>query len=494
MNFDTAALRPIREVGHKVHTRERLVVTYSVNAVQVDRMLGSWHSHGPAYVDLADSLSVLILDGRLPLGGRIPAERLLAPQLGVSRNTVTAAYRLLREQGYVRSLRGAGTFIVRPKQEQRVDRVVSWALGRGEDGAIDFTIASPAGPTDSLYEATRTVADDLTTLCDQSGYDLRGLPELRRAIAERYARMGVPTDPDEIMVTAGAQHAWSLLIKTITRQRDLVMIDSPTYPNAVDAIHSLNRRSLPVGLDAGGWNADLLRSVLYTKRPRLGYLMADFHNPTGLVMPPEVRAGLIEAAHHAGTFLAFDETLSDLALDDDGPVRATVPEMRSNVLLIGSLSKTFWAGLRVGWIRAPGDLIARVMSVRGAADAGNSILPQLVACRLLASYDAFLRERKRVLAENRAALVDSVRREMPSWRFAPPRGGLSLWIDLGTRASSRLALAAPRYGVRVLPGARFGGDGTLNNYLRLPFVHSGATARDGVRRLAQAFREVVHPG
>ncbi|MET8758743.1 PLP-dependent aminotransferase family protein [Lentzea sp. NPDC004782] len=466
-------------------------MTYSLNASHLDRMLGRWQSQGPAYLDLANAFRTLIMDGRLPLGSRLPAERSLAPQLGISRNTVTAAYRLLREQGYLQSLRGNGSFITIPADHQQSNRIASWIPAGQDRDAIDFTIASPQAST-SFFDATQSLHDDIGGNVEDAGYDLQGISQLRRLLADRYTSLGLPTSPSEVMVTAGAQHAWGLLIRLLTKERDQVLMESPTYPNAVDAVRSLNRQTLMIGLDGSDWHTDLIQTTISRRKPALSYFMADFHNPTGLVMPEETRNRVIASTEKAGGHVVFDETLSDLALDEDSPLRPTTTHRSPHVIMIGSFSKIVWAGLRLGWVRAPAPLISRLVTLRAAADAGNSIVPQIIACRLLESYADVLRERRRSLRQGRDVLADAVRRLLPRWSFRLPDGGLSLWIDLGARVSSRLALVAPEHGVRLLPGSRFGADSTLDNYLRLPFVHDEATAREGVVRLAAAFDQVMN--
>jgi DNA-binding transcriptional MocR family regulator len=466
-------------------------VSYTVTTSSLLRMLGRWKREGPAYVSLANSFRNLIMDGRLPSGSRLPSERLLAPQLRVSRNTVSAAYRLLRESGHLRSQRGAGSYVELPAAYRQADRVVSWAPAAEGEPVIDFTVASPPPPTEFLHRATRAIGRDLGGRSEDTGYDLKGLPELREAIAGRYAAAGLPTDPDEIMVTAGAQHAWALLVRLLTRARDRVLLDSPTYPSAIDTVRSLDRQMFSVGLAEDGWDAYLLASVIRRERPALAYFMSGFHNPTGLRLPGAAQHHVADAAEDAGTYVVFDETLADLSLLP-GPAPSDLFRERSaHVVLIGSLSKICWAGMRLGWLRAPASLVSRLVDMRAAADVGNPVLTQLVALEVFGSYDELVAERRAMIAADRDALVAALRELAPGWTFRPPDGGLSLWVDLGARVSSPLALAAAERNVLVLPGPRFGQDGTLEDHVRLPYLYDRAVARDGVSRLMQAFAEVT---
>jgi DNA-binding transcriptional MocR family regulator len=160
-------------------------------------------------------------------------------------------------------------------------------------------------------------------------------------------------------------------------------------------------------------------------------------------------------------------------------------------VLLGSLSKICWAGMRLGWLRAPAPLVSRLVDMRAAADVGNPVLTQLVARQVFGFYDELVAHRRALLGANRDALVAALRELAPQWAFQEPEGGLSLWVDLGARVSSPLALAAADRGVLVLPGSRFGQDGTLEDHIRLPYLYDHGVARDGIGRLMDAFAEVT---
>jgi DNA-binding transcriptional MocR family regulator len=456
-------------------------------------MLADWQHEGPAYSDLGKAIRVAVIDGRLPQGTRIPAERVLAGELEVSRNTVAAAYRLLRETGYLASKQGAGSFVAIPPEKTRRSRVVSWAAS-GAAGDIDFTIATPPGPEPILSEATRMATTDLARYSGTPGYDLVGIPELRQAIADHTSSNGLPTTADQIMVTSGAHHAWVLLLRLLSRPHDHILVDSPTYPNTLDSIRALRRQPLSVGLPEEGWSIDLLDKAIRQMKPAMAYLIPTFHNPTGKIMTGSTRGLIAEAAHASGTYLVIDETLSELSLD--GVVLP--PAMASYgspswAITVGSLSKTCWAGLRLGWLRASPSIISRLVELRGATDAGNPILTQLVACHLFKSFRELLGERLAMLTKRRQALIEALDEYLPDCTFSKPLGGLSLWVDIGDRVSSRLALAAPEYGVQLLAGPRFGSDGTLENRIRLPFIHDPGTTDEGVRRISAALQSVTGP-
>lgn len=467
---------------------------YSVNPSQLTRMLGAWRGQGTAYADLADAIRFLIRDGRLPLDTRIPAERALATQCGISRNTVAAAYGLLRTEGYLESRRGSGSFVVIPRTEaaaHQTSPLLSTAL-QPAGGDIDFTSVVMPAAKPILNEVLHDAGEEIVRYTATYGYDHVGLPELRQLIAEHYGRRGLPTRAEEIMVTNGVHHTWGLLLRLLTRRGDRVLVDSPTCPKVLDAVRVCGGRPLAVPMDQHGWDVDLIQSIMRQVTPALAYMMPDFHNPTGLVMSTDTRLAIADAAKGEDSYIVVDDAVADLRLPDiDLPTPMAAFGDRNRMIAIGSLSRVCWGGLQLGWLRTTPSVIARIAAMRGSIDAGTGIPQQVIATQLFGRYDELLKERRAALADQCQALVKALRRQLPGWRFQEPSGGLSLWIDLGAPLSTRVAMAAARHGVRILAGPRFGGDGVLERRIRIPFVHDKGTLIEGVRRLALAHREVA---
>jgi len=463
--------------------------TRSINSHSLAGLLAEWRTGSPAYAALARAVVVALLDGRLPLHCRLPSERDLAAALEVSRTTVTAAYDALRASGHLLSRRGSGSWTALPAGAR--GRAPGWAaaeVARSDDPVHDLASAAPAGPADVLVAAARDAVEELPRHVEEHGYDPVGLPALRAAVAEHYRRRGVPTTPDQILITNGALHGLDLAVRLLVRPGDRVVTDTPSYPTAVDTMRASGARLVPVGLGRDGWNVELLATSYRQSAPRLGYLVADFHNPTGLVMPDEARAAAVAAAARAGAYLVVDESFVDLAYDDPPPAVAPVAahDPDGHVLSVGSLSKPFWGGLRVGWIRADPELLTRLAAVRAIADMASPMLEQLLARRLLERAEEVLPARRRMFAERRDALAAALRRELPEWRFAVPGGGLAIWVELDAPVSTALAVAAAQRGVRLAAGPRFGVEGTLERYLRLPFVLPAAELDEAVTRIAAA--------
>ncbi|MGA4841217.1 PLP-dependent aminotransferase family protein [Streptomyces sp. G45] len=278
----------------------------------VARMLGDdWRAGpGPAHQRLSDTLRLLVLDGRLPLEAAVPSERDLAAALGTSRTTVGAAYRTLVEHGYL---------VTRARARATVRLPGGTAAGgepdarRGGADVIDLSVAAPPAPGEILHAAFATALEQLPRHYERHGYDRRyGTAELREAVAHWYERRGLPTAPDHVLVTNGAQHALALLARTLLAPRDRVLVDHPTYPHALRTLTDARARLVPVAVTRTGWDPAQLRAA--SREARLAYLIPDFHNPTGLCMPPEIRGELRLACP-----VVVDETLTDLALDGPPP-------------------------------------------------------------------------------------------------------------------------------------------------------------------------------
>ncbi|MET7393249.1 PLP-dependent aminotransferase family protein [Dactylosporangium sp. NPDC005572] len=471
-----------------------------VRGAQLARMLNAWQVavgvRGPAgrrpeYVVLATAVRGLLIDGRLALGVRLPAERELAAALGISRTTVTAAYRELRDSGHISSRRGAGSWTSLPAGH-RVGTSGLWTPSDDAD-LIDLGCAALPAPVELTEAATEAVADLAPYACG-AGYQPMGLLVLREAIARCYTERGLPTEPDQVMVTGGVQQALDLLLRLLVAPGQRALVETPTYPNALSAFTASRARVSAYAIGPDGWDEDLVLSTVRAAQARVAYLIPDFHNPTGHLMETSLRERLPSAAHAAGTDLIIDESFHDLALDDvEMPPSVAAFDRSARVLTIGGMSKAYWGGLRIGWVRGAAPLIARLAAARVGVDMASPVLDQLVATRLLQRRDAIVSARRKQLLVQRDTLAAAMRAELPEWRFVLPRGGLVLWVELDAPVSSALARAAEELGVRVAPGPRFGADGTMERFLRMPYALPEDTLVEAVRRLASARADLDRP-
>lgn len=462
------------------------MIAQRLSARRLLQLLGDWRGDGHSYLELSDSVALLVRDGTVPVGTALPAERPLAEALGVSRTTVSASYQRLRESGLAHSRQGSGTVIRSQRRDREAEAV-------GGDGEIDLTTACPA-PWGGLAElSARAFAEHPDTFA-LIGYDTIGRPDLRRAIAERYTARGLPTVPEQIMVTLGAQHANYLVARTLLRRGDRSLIESPSYPHAREALAATGAliAELPVASD--GYDGPSILDIARRTSPRLAYLIPDHHNPTGQSMPEGLRGELIATLTAQGAFILADETTAELTL---GPPRLVRPfaaaaehaHQQDAIITVGSLGKSVWGGLRIGWIRATPELIARLEVSRRIGDLGTGTWEQVIALLTLEQYDGILAERAIEHAAQYRTLAEQVAAHFPEWTLPRVEGGVSAWVDLGGRHSSRLARAGARHGVRLAPGPRFGSPGVFERFVRFPFSAPSEDLRESVARLRRGWDE-----
>jgi len=458
-------------------------------------LLGRWStSEGPLYRLLAGRVGRLADLGSLPAGTRLPPERELAAALSVSRNTVAMAYQLLRDDGMAESRQGSGTRIVphrtTPAATHRANGFFTSMLEASD--AIDLTLAAvecaPQVAAALDDPASVLSAAERRALTAGNGYYPYGLPALRAAIAAMLTtRHGLPTTAEQVVVTTGAQQAIDLLIRTEVVTGQAVVAEDPTFPGVLDALHRAGAR--PVGVPPG--DIGRLASAVTTHGPSLVYLIPTHQNPTGRTMPAADRqaaAGL--AGRHPDVTVIDDVTLADLPLSDapaPAPLAALAPDA-PNLVTVGSLSKLYWGGLRVGWVRAPAGIAARLAAAKAAADLGSTAYQQGIVAALVAGrHDEIVKWRAEWLRPRYEALAGALRSRLPDWRWDAPAGGLTIWARLPEgRESSAFAQAALRRGVAVVPGRLLSAADGGGRHVRLAFTLPPELLLSAVATLAGA--------
>jgi DNA-binding transcriptional MocR family regulator len=472
-----------------------------IATIEFAHLLGPWSlGEGPTYQRLAAAIRQAIERGDLASGARLPAERTLARALSLSRTTIVTALESLRADGWIESQQGSGSRVRggrvpgKPAEEAAPTfrrHPVYRGLIEGSGGTIEFLAAHlpAAGVTPDLLSFDSEVVEGLLR---GPGYVPMGLPELRRSVAVHLAKSGVATSPDQILITSGAQQAIALAAAALVSPGDRVVLENPTYLGAIDILTSRGARLVPVPVGREGVRIDALRDAARLQSPRLLYLMPTFQNPTGVLMPEKERRAAARLSQETGIPILEDNTLADLSLGVEPPAPLAAFAPQAPILTVGSLSKLFWGGFRIGWIRASEEMLARIARLKIIADLGGSLLSQLAAVKLLARADKVKQIRRRQVRERFERLTGLLSRHLPDWTWVPPSGGLSLWVKLPEGAASEFAQVALRHGVSVVPGPLASPDGGFNDHLRLPYVLGPEQMEEGVRRLARAW-EVYAP-
>ncbi|HEY7263759.1 MAG TPA: PLP-dependent aminotransferase family protein [Trebonia sp.] len=443
-------------------------------------LLGRWSAaDGPLYRLLAGRIGRLADAGSLPPGTRLPPERELAAVLAVSRNTVAMAYQLLRDDGMAHSRQGSATRIVPHRvTPAAVHRANGFFTGMLEASAVtsDLTLATvdcapqvAAALDDPASVLTAAARRELTA---GTGYFPHGLPALRAAIADMLStRHGVPTAPSQVVITTGGQQALDLLARSEVVSGQAVVTEDPTYPGALDALHRSGARLVGVPSE----DVERLGAAVAAHDPSLVYLIPTHQNPIGSVLPADARDAVIALARrHPDVTFIDDLTLADLPLSDAGapPPLAALAPGAPNIVTVGSLSKLYWGGLRVGWARAPAGIAERLAAAKAATDLGSTAYQQgLVAALVSGQHDEIVKWRGDWLRPRYDAIAAALRSALPDWAWTQPSGGLTIWARLpGGLDSGAFAQAALRRGVGVVPGRLLSAADGARSHLRLAFV------------------------
>jgi len=459
-------------------------------------LVGDFH-RSPAYRGLRLALQERIGDGRIPIDCRLPSERAVAEVLGVSRNTVTRVYADLVAAGFAVAKQGSGTYATVPVERRRaLDHALHSSDERASGNAIDLICAAGAATPGVAAAYERAIAA-LPAYLASDGYLPSGLPALRALIAENYAARGLPTSPEQIVITSGALAAIAVVARALSRPGDRIAIESPVYSNAIEALRLGGGRligsPLADALGNEGWDMDAIEATLRQTSPHLSYLIPDFQNPTGFLMGDALRARYANALRATRTIAIVDETLQPIHLSGQ-PMPAPFASHARDAITVGSTSKMYWGGLRVGWLRAPRELVPSLIRTRVQMDLGTSLFDQLVAAELLGA-PSVLEFRLEQLRQRRDALARALREHLPDWRFRLPEGGLTMWVQLPHGSATRLASNAERTGVHVAPGPVFSVEGGSDAWLRIPYAKPEEQLLQAVRHLASSWPEsALGPG
>ncbi|MDH6710956.1 DNA-binding transcriptional MocR family regulator [Kitasatospora sp. MAA19] len=446
----------------------------------------------PAYRVLAGQIRLLVTEGRLPVGARLPAERELASALELSRTTVATAYETLRADGYLLSRRGAGSWTALPEGAPPPSDALHPVPPDEQGRTLDLGVAALPAPQPFLGEAAARAVEQLSCYAAGHGHYPTGVPVLREAVARRYTERGLPTTPDQILVTTGAMGGLHLIQRALIGRGDRVAVEAPSYAHTLQALRITGARLVPVPYGyrpEPEWDLTEWRRVLRGAAPKVSYVIPDFHNPTGALIGEEQRRELLAAARAAGSVVLVDETTAELGWGVPESVPMPRPmaalDRAAQVVTVGSAGKLLWGGLRIGWVRAAPALVRRLASDRVYSDVGTPVLDQLIAADLmgepLPAVRAHQLDRLRATAHAFAAALPE---HLPGWTFAQPPGGLSLWVSTGGLSGAALAQAGERGGVRIAAGNRFGSDGAFEHHIRIPFTVPAPAVPAAVRRLA----------
>ncbi|MET7738033.1 PLP-dependent aminotransferase family protein [Streptomyces sp. NPDC005402] len=361
---------------------------------------------------------------------------------------------------------------------------------------INFAGGLPAPElfdAEGIAEAYRAVLGEMPERALQYS-TTEGEPVLRAALAERMSVRGLATDADDVLVTTGSQQALSLLATALIEPGDTVLVESPCYLAALQAFGFAGARVVAVPGDDEGPDPVALEELVVRERPKLLYTVPTFQNPTGRTMSAGRRAAVASVAARCGLWIVEDDPYGELRFEGERvPWIASHEEVRDRVVLLGSFSKVMAPGLRLGWLRAPGELRRACAVAKQAADLHTPTVNQLAAARYLADrdLDAHVRRVARVYGERRDAMLAGLAEALPEGSvWTRPEGGMFLWARLPSSYDTTALLPqVVTRDVAYVPGAPFYAGEPDRSTLRLCFVtQTPEEIAEGLRRLGEGLR------
>lgn len=449
------------------------------------------------YQQLAADIEASIRAGVLQPGDRLPSVRQMCASRQVSPSTVFQAYYLLEARGLIRARERSGYFVAHggnpapPEPEalsqpdsasvqvdvtERVFAVLQASL---QQGTVPLGSAFP-GPqwfpwpklaqalarSAKQADASRAALDDLAP----------GHAGLRRQIARRYRADGLPLAMDDLVITNGALEALNLCLAAVTRPGGAVVVESPCFYGALQALERLGLQAIEVPTHPrDGVDLQALEAAITQHRPQAVWLMTSFQNPLGSLMPPERKQALVELITRLQVPLIEDDVYGELYFAPQRPLPAKAFDREGWVLHCSSFSKCLAPGWRIGWT-APGRFTQAVARQKLTLSIATNAPAQAALAQYLdgVGYDKHLRQLRHGLALQRDRMAEAIARHFPpGTRATLPDGGYFLWVELPEAVdANRLHQQALAQGISVMPGPIFSAVQAFGHCLRLNYGHT----------------------
>ena len=471
------------------------------------------HGDRPLFLQIAHAIADDICRGRLAAGDPLPGSRTLARSLGVNRVTVLTAYEELAAEGWIVSQRARGAWVSAEIPESRSGRPARVRAGRGMPPPIYPLPEAPSvtrwpdprrgllllnSSPDTRLLRTEPLARAYRRVLRRHGGgllaygDSKGHPALREAVAQMLSvSRGMTASAAEIMITRGSQMALSLVARALLRPGQLVAVEALGYPHAWQTFRLAGARLAAVPVDDEGIDVAALARMAAARRLAAVYVTPHHQFPTTVTLSAPRRARLLELAA-AHRFIVVEDDYDDAFHYDGRPVMPLASLDRAGVVVyVGTFSKVFAPGLRMGYVVAPPAAVDRLAAHREFLDIHGDAAMEAALAELLdeSEVQRHVRRVKRIYERRRDLLAELLSREFgDALTFTVPAGGVAFWarVAAGLDAEAWAQRAMAR-GVAFLTARRFAFDGRARPFARFGFASlNDGELREAVRRLAAA--------
>lgn len=458
----------------------------------------------PVYLQIKDYIKSMILSGMLQKDIKLPSTRELSSILNVSRNTVIEAYKYLEDEGFVYTVRGRGFYVSNVEINRQDEWNFNWSsefnsyaklseeldIVKSEPvwkrGMISFKSIAPDNSYFDVEEVKKAFLNRMALEGDKLlnyGY-AKGYKPLIEYLMKYMEGKGVAKEGKDILITNGFTEAFDILLSSLTNSGDKIICENPTHNTAIKImkLHGLNIEG--VELDDDGINLEKLKNKI-TKDTKLAYLIPSYHNPTGIIMPPEKRIEVFNIFKEYNVPIIEDGFNEELRYSGShvAPIAALCGK-GNGVIYIGSFSKVLFPGLRIGWIMADKDLISVLESVKRSRNIHTSFIDQAILFEYLngGNFEKYIKRVRKIYKEKYEWAVKCAKKYIPNKKVLG-EGGLHIFLELSDEIDARDVLSeCMKKGVIFMPGDIFYTDGRGKNTLRLGF------SRNSIEEIEKGFK------
>jgi DNA-binding transcriptional MocR family regulator len=458
----------------------------------------------PVYLQIKDYIKSMILSGMLQKDIKLPSTRELSSILNVSRNTVIEAYKYLEDEGFVYTVRGRGFYVSNVEINRQDEWNFNWSsefnsyaklseeldIVKSEPvwkkGMISFKSIAPDNSYFDVEEVKKAFLNRMALEGDKLlnyGY-AKGYKPLIEYLMKYMEGKGVVKEGKDILITNGFTEAFDILLSSLTNSGDKIICENPTHNTAIKImkLHGLNIEG--VELDDDGINLEKLKNKI-TKDTKLAYLIPSYHNPTGIIMPPEKRIEVFNIFKEYNVPIIEDGFNEELRYSGShvAPIAALCGK-GNGVIYIGSFSKVLFPGLRIGWIMADKDLISVLESVKRSRNIHTSFIDQAILFEYLngGNFEKYIKRVRKIYKEKYEWAVKCAKKYIPNKKVLG-EGGLHIFLELSDEIDARDVLSeCMKKGVIFMPGDIFYTDGRGKNTLRLGF------SRNSIEEIEKGFK------